>query len=67
MSEFQVTARRRVMIAGQPFDMTMRITLDSDIAADVLAKRLAGNRRRRAIVCYGALKADVTELQAVIP
>lgn len=57
----------RVAIGGRHFEMRLELTVDEKLAAKKLAERMAKTGRKRAVMCFGAIKAEQVELQEIIP
>lgn len=56
----------RIHQLGKLYDIRLVIEFDPDIAGKHLARRAAKTHRRRAVMCFGAIRADITEMQEVI-
>lgn len=56
----------RVFVLGKLHDVRLVIEFDPNAAGAHLARRAAKTRRRRAVMCFGTIRADITEMQQVI-
>jgi hypothetical protein len=61
------TWKGRIHSLGKLYDMTLVIVCKPELAGPPIARRLAKSRRKTAVICYGAIRAELTEMQEVIP